>query len=350
MHNLIVRPVQNADEFTEAYNIALSVFAESTSLSGYADYKLFNWESDPYFNYQNILLARYNGESAGLIRIVPRKLLRGTCSFSVAGISSVCLLPQFRGLGLSVSLMEQTLVYCKEYRYEIAFLFARRAADHYYTRFGFYGIASYSRVFVDSSLRAAQLQLSVSEADDVLYTLYNNAYEKCYRDCFGRIERTPGYWEFIIKSIERRKDYRFYTIHHNEQPIGYLIAGQKNICEIAVETTISGEALTHLIVSNRLVECVNDKIEIEMLPQHALIDSFRGTDITLQSRECPYGGRMVKILDVEGVGKKLNKGNNLKESDLLSYTDTCSLLGVFSPTASQNEDRLPFDIGSIDHF
>lgn len=351
MHNLLVRPVQNAGEFTEAYNIALSVFAENTSMPGYADYKLFNWESDPYFSYKNILLAKYDGEPAGLIRIVPRKLFRGTSPFSVAGISSVCLLPQLRGQGLSVSLMEQTLAYCKEQGYEIAFLFARRAADHYYTRFGFYGITSYSRVFVSSSLKSAQMQLSVSEVDDTLYSLYNDAYENCYRECFGRIERTEAYWKFVIDSIERRKEYRFHTIRLNEMPIGYLIAGQTNICEIAVNTAIPGEELIQLVISNRLVECTNDKIEIEMLPQHSLMNSFSGTDITVQSRECTYGGRMVKILDVDAVSSKLEKGIDVNEKDILSYTDTCNLLGVFSPTDSQNEkDRLPFDIGSIDHF
>ena len=351
MHNLVVKPVQNAGEFTEAYDIALSVFAENTTMPGYADYKLFNWECDPYFEYKNILLARHNGKPAGLIRIVPRKLFRGTRSFSVAGISSVCLLPQLRGQGLSVSLMEQTLAYCKEQGYEIAFLFARRAADYYYTRFGFHGIASYSRVFVSSSSKDTQMQLSVSEVGDSLYDVYNNAYENCYRDCFGRIERTTGYWKFIINAIERRMDHRFYTIRLNKIPIGYLIAGQTNICEIAVNKIIPGEELVHLIVGNRLVECTNDKIEIEMLPQHALINSFRGSDITVQSRECTYGGRMVKILDVDAVNDKLKKQITLQRKDRLSYEDTCNLLGVFSPTASQNEeDRLPFDIGSIDHF
>lgn len=351
MHNLLVEPVQNEGEFTEAYNIALSVFAENTSMPGYADYKLFNWESDPYFNYKNILLAKYNGQPAGLIRIVPRKLFRGTSSYSVAGISSVCLLPQLRGKGLSVSLMEQTLAYCKEQGYEIAFLFARRAADHYYTRFGFHGITSYSRVFISSSLKSAQMQLSISEVDDELYSIYNDAYENCYRDCFGRIERTTAYWNFVIGLIERRKDYRFYTIRLNEIPIGYLIAGQTNICEIAVNTAVPGEELIHLVVSNRLVESTNDKIEIEMLPQHSLMNSFRGTDITVQSRECTYGGRMVKILDVDSVNRKFKKRITVNEKEMLSYTDTCNLLGVFSPTASQNEEgQLPFDIGSIDHF
>lgn len=351
MHNLLVRPVQNAGEFTEAYNIALSVFAENTSMPGYADYKLFNWESDPYFNYKNILLAKYDGKPAGLIRIVPRKLFRGTSSYSVAGISSVCLLPQLRGRGLSVSLMEQTLAYCKEQGYEIAFLFARRAADHYYTRFGFHGITSYSRVFVSSSVKRVQVQLSVSGFDAELCSLYNEAYENCYRDCFGRIERTAAYWKFAIDLIEQRKEYRFYTILHNEMPIGYLIAGKTNICEIAVNTAIPGEELIQLVVSNRLVECANDKIEIEMLPQHSLMNSFRGTDITVQSRECTYGGRMVKILDVDTVNGKFKKKMAVNEKDILSYTDTCNLLGVLSPTASQNEeDQLPFDIGSIDHF
>lgn len=335
MNNLVVTPVADANEFAEAYALALSVFTENTSMEGYREYKLFNWTDDPWFNYHNILLARYRGEPAGLIRIVPRILYRGNEPFSVAGISSVCLLPKFRGAGLSVPLMEQSLEYCSARGYDIAFLFARRAADHYYTRFGFHGIASYSRVFITQTLYTGKRNLSVSAIDHSLYHIYNAAYEYSYANCFGRFERTDAYWKYIITSALWRKEFRFYTIRRDDIAIGYVIAGDTNIHEVAVNTDLSGVELIHLLMNNLAVNHANNKLEIEILPQHRLLNSLQGNDITLQSRECTYGGRMVKILN-----KKI-----------LSYQETCALLGVFSPTNSYDtEGALPFDIGSIDHF
>ncbi len=348
MNGLIVKPVASADEFARAYDIALSVFAENSTIDHYADHKIATWTKDPSFAYQNILLARYAKEYIGLIRIVPRILFRGNLSYRVAGISSVCLLPSFRGKGLSVPLMNQALAYCKERGYDIAFLFARRAADHYYTKFGFHGVASYAKVFIKNNLSSGQNSLfSLADMDTGLVNLYAKAYERSYRDCFGRIERLEAYWQFLLSSIKGRNDCIFKTIFSDGIPIGYLIYNKYKILEIAFDIDVDGKILVNFLLQQDLFDIRINILELEILPQHLLMGCLKNMDITSQLRECNYGGHMLKIINTQkmiGIGKPVN--------DIYNYEETCRMMGIFSPTSISDSQigALPFDIGYIDQF
>ena len=363
MDNLVVKPAVSAEEQDMAYRLALRVFKAQTAMEDYAEHKSFVWEADPSFSKENILQACIGDELVGLIRLVPRILCRGEETYSVAGISSVCIAPEWQGKGLSNGLMQQSLEICRSRDYDISFLFARRAADHYYTRFGFYGIASYAKVFIK---RPADIQpskqFSLVAADSSLSLLYQTVYENCYQNCFGRIDRSKTYWKFLLTAISKRKDLRFLTIYFNGTAVGYVLAGETKILEIAVNDSISGIDLIHFLMNENLVPDTDNKLEIEILPQHGLIPSLRNLDIVFQYRECTYGGHMAKILNTESVISKLTKRSpllakelaGLTDKEILSYAETCSLLGVLSPTAldnmNGNKNCLPFDICSADHF
>lgn len=348
MSNLIVEPVASDIEFAGAYELALSVFKENSSNEDYAAYKIESWTKDPSFNYNNILLARYGNDYAGLIRIVSRKLFRGEQFFSVAGISSVCLLPAFRGKGLSIPLMEQSLAFCKKREYDIAFLFARRAADYYYTKFGFHGVAAFARVLVKNN-RSISIdnRFSLTEINEALTDLYAKAYERSYFNCFGRIDRTETYWHFILSLIKARKDCMFKTICSNGMPIGYLIYNKQRIHEIAFDREIDGPALVYFLLNQNIFDSQTNTLELELLPQHLLIGSLRNLDITFQSRECNYGGHMLKIINTQKMNDVFSPAK-----DMYTYQETCSMMGIYSPVTDQGvqSEKLPFDISYIDQF
>jgi predicted GNAT family N-acyltransferase len=363
MHKLIVRAAITSEEQDLAFRLALRVFTVQTNMENYAEYKSFVWEADPSFNRKNVLLAYVEEELVGLIRLVPRIVYRGKETFSVAGISSVCIAPEWQGKGLSTALMHQTLAICRSRNYDISFLFARRVADHYYTRFGFYGIASYSKIFIKKPEHSQSVKrFSLAAADDSLCQLYQTVYEKSYQNCFGRIDRSQAYWKFLLTSISKRKDISFHTVYFDNTAVGYVLAGETKIVEIAVNDTVPGTELMYFLMSENLVTCLDNTLEIDILPQHALINFFGGMDIRFQYRECRYGGHMAKIINTEKMISKLGKRSPVlaKElagsvhNEILSYAETCSLLGVYSPTALDNRDMkndcLPFDICSADHF
>jgi predicted N-acetyltransferase YhbS len=150
-----VRPARSDAEAHEAYALALSIFGETAAMDAYRDYKTALWFDDPAYAPENVIVARSGGAICGVSRIVPRTLYRRGQAYAMAGISSVCVAPALRGRGLSRTLIEHTLERCRARGFDFAFLVARRAADHYYTRFGFRGIASYSRVVVRVPAAAA---------------------------------------------------------------------------------------------------------------------------------------------------------------------------------------------------
>ena len=99
----------------------------------------------------------------------------------------------------------------------------------------------------------------------------------------------------------------------------------------------------------------DDSLQFELLPQHSLVKQLYGLDITFQSRECVFGGHMLKVLNEENLRLKLNHPSSAigarDRNKFLSHAETCDLLGVSHPTFLGNSDSLvPFDISSIDHF
>ena len=356
MREFTIEHICTEPDYTAAFSLALSVFSSQNSSIDYRDNKFFTWDEDPYFKYENILLAKYKGIPAGLIRIVPRELCRGDKVLSVAGISSVCLLPELRGKGLSVTLMKEALRYCKGVGYDISVLFARRNADYYYTRFGFHGISSYSQIHVKKPQRfIVSDRYSFAYGDINLLEIYAQAYEKTYANCFGKFQRTPEYWKFLLNSLSYKPYYHIRIIKFNSRAIGYIIWDSNKVLEIATTEDIIGKEFILFLMGNLEIS-TDDSLPFEMLPQHSLVKQLYGLDVTFQSRECVFGGHMLKVLNEENLRLKLNHpdssfGEVTNTKQFLSHAQTCDLLEVSHPTRSKKCDSLrPFDIGTIDHF
>jgi len=361
MTKLAVSPARTKNEVQLALELALSVFEASSGMDDYARYKAFLWHEDPTFEPGNILLGRIgSGSPIGLVRIVPRRLYRANQPFSVAGISSVCLSSDQRGKGHSVALMEQALAHCSERQFDLAFLFARRAIDYYYTRFGFWGVASYSRLKIQLPRETADPDLALGDADEQHIDLYGGAYDRCYANTFGRVSRSADYWRFLLRRMRYFPDHRFSTLFVQGIPVGYVLWSDSVIRELAyVEGPRAGSLLSLLgksLPDARLAGCVT----LELSPQHVLVAESYGLDVTLSARECTYGGHMALVLNPAAmldrmfertpvVAKELMHLANMKQ---LSHRETCRLLGAWSPSASRTdgEQLLPLNIGFADQF
>lgn len=186
MSQLSFSLASSEDEVLSAFRLAMSVFAASNDIPEYEHYKVRLWRDDPSYALDNFILARAeDGDVCGLVRIVPRKIFRGEEAFSVAGVSSVCLSPHQRGNGNSLKLMEFALACCKKRAFDFAFLFARRAADHYYSRFGFQGVSSYSKLKIKYADLTSDSQLAVGPSCEKNIKIYSAAHDQCYARAFG---------------------------------------------------------------------------------------------------------------------------------------------------------------------
>lgn len=362
MTALAVVPAHSEREVCQAQDLAYSVFESASGNSDYASYKTLLWREDPTFAPENLMLA-YLGEGppCGLVRIVPRTVFRGDQAFTMAGISSVCLKPDFRGRGLSVPLVEQTLVYCRERGFDLAFLFARRAADHYYTRFGFWGVAAYSRISVRLTNVSPDPRLALlTDGLEKNLDVYRVAYDRCYKNVFGRFFRSPADWRFLLRRLSYLRNVCFSELMLEGQAVGYVLWGDGVVHELAWLEGVEVQAIVALLAATVPGVAEKGVLNFEVPPQHRLLVEAYGLDIMVSGRECIYGGHMACILNPTALLDRMTERSPAAASDLrhlakmehLTHRDTCRLLGAWSPTDCHYnaEPALPLDISFSDHF
>jgi predicted GNAT family N-acyltransferase len=356
-----ISPAQTETEVDLALELAIPIFKRNSNINDDTAYKAMLWRDDPSYATHNILLARHAKGILGLVRIVPRRLYRGTQIFSVAGISSVCIDEEFRGIGLSIPLMEQALAICKDRGFDFAFLFARRAVDHYYTRFGFHGISAYNQLLIPRTKPPkTNTKFILKSTNDSHIRMYASVYENCYSKCFGRIHRTAEDWAFLLKKLEVIPGLSFATIYADDIPVGYILWDDERVYEIAFEDGISGDQLLDLLMNSLPMKNGNLQIDLELPPQHTLVKTVYGIDMRLSARECPYGGHMASVLNTDVLLEKVAERSvgdfrhiaPLSQKSQFTHHDTCSLLGAWSPTLelSVESEFLPLNISLPDQF
>ena len=323
------------------------------------------------------------GELAGVVRIVPRQLRRAGQSLRVAGISSVCVNPEFRGRGYSVPLMEHALNHCQSLGFDLALLIARRAADHYYTQFGFWGISSYNRVSIAPSTAPGSPHppIEFAPANREWIECYRTAYRESYSDSFGWFERDQAYWEFLFKRLRLLRGVEIRGITWRGEPAGYVVTGHESIHEVAFLDALPADDLIHALVS--LAGAADRSLQLDLPPEHRLCRRLQGLDWSIRFRECSYGGHMVRVLRPDRVADLLAERATSRLQALgcaelsggaegvvirwdgtrcrveLSgqartrpgYEQTCVLLGALSLSANREsfiDQLLPFNISFCD--
>jgi predicted acetyltransferase len=348
-------------DIDSAFQLAISVFKVSSDIDDYDFYKLRLWRDDPSYALDNFILARAeDGDVCGLVRIVPRTIFRGEEAFSVAGVSSVCLAPRQRGNGNSLKLMEFALACCKKRAFDFAFLFARRAADHYYSRFGFQGISSYSKLKIKYADLASDSQLVAGPSCEQNIKIYSAAYDQCYARVFGRVERTPAYWQFLLRKFQSPYPDRIETLYISGEPVGYVLLNDSTIHELAFTQHVDARALIAFLSRQFPLVCKDGDINLDLPPQHSLLSALHGLDISVTQRECPFGGHMACILNPEALLQRVSKRSPQRAAELASlrslkhfnHYETCCLLGVATISAREvsTDTLLPYNMSAADHF
>lgn len=381
MDALLISAATGADEAAAALALAWKSFSGRTQGANGTDYKERLWRSDPTYAPDNIIVARTtNREVIAVVRLVPRVVCRGEQTFPTAGISSVCVDEAHRGAGVSAAVMEATLAIARERGYQLAFLFARRALDRYYPKFGFHGIAAHSRLRVEAPsmpIATANVTLTPSRWRDP--SLYARAYEHSYAGCFGRVERSSAYWSFVRQKLKLLAGTSMLDIVVDGAACGYAIVGDGLVHELAVTDGFAGGSAASLLCA--LASADSRAVELCIPPQHALVPLMSGLDMTGVLRECVYGGHMGVVLDPDAVLAKFTsrverhlaalRAGPLRrdvgrihltwdgeccraqlDPGALSYDDTSTLLGAArqSPSPLDLDAVLPLNISLPDQF
>ena len=138
-HNdTVVKFASSMDEVNNAFDLVKDIFIREPN-SQSSTSKDLSWNVKSNTIIKNIIIATSGSDVIGVVRLCPRTFLWQREKFKVAGISSVCVHPEFRKMGVARLLLETTINHCDQRGYELTFLVARRAVDHFYKKFGFFG-------------------------------------------------------------------------------------------------------------------------------------------------------------------------------------------------------------------
>jgi predicted N-acetyltransferase YhbS len=384
MQPLQFEVAQSESDYQAAHALAASVFAGQTTMDHYSTYKGFLWETESGNVVENTVLAKnQKGQVVGLVRILPRTIYRASEPLAVAGISSVCLESAYRGQGLSAPLLASALDVCKKRGFDVALLFARRALDHYYSKFGFWGLSSYNKQTIqwDSRFGSAS-RIEFSQPDNNLLQVYRDAYDASYALSFGRVKRDLDDWIFLLRKLEYFPGMVFSTMLLDGNPIGYTVRSGTTVHELAYTHLPSVvDLMSGLQASDAFAP---DSLTFEVPPQHQLLQDSAGFDVTSSARECRHGGHMIAVLDhiramalmetrlgseytrlavppfqdrseelvTEWDGTDCHVSLARAPRANWTYQTTCELLGAASLTVPSREQDaiLPFKISSVDEF
>ena len=152
---------------------------------------------------------RYGKKIVGAVIIVYKKMFFYNSKIKSAFLTDVCIDKAFRGKGLSRILLENCFKILKKKKCVVAIVIARRAVDYYYSKFNFWGVSSYPKIYINNKLKKNiivkdVIHKKVNKNDLVhISKLHKNTYGKI----FGYFERDYNFWNYSLFSTKGKLNY-----------------------------------------------------------------------------------------------------------------------------------------------
>ncbi|HIJ85552.1 MAG: N-acetyltransferase protein [Magnetococcales bacterium] len=329
-------------EVEAARHLAAKVFGRiiGQEASVYEKAKISLWDSFSPVTPENIIIISDCPNSViGLVRLCPRIIHRAQQPFSCAGISSVCIEPSWQGKGLSKLLMNKVLEIIESRNFDFTLLFGRRAVDYYYNQFSFFGMSSYNRFIVSSRDLQRSHKIEIELVAACLEDIDQCApwYEESYQNCFGRITRSSNYWHSLLENIQRSK-YQVDFVRYHGKNVGYIIHNGSIIFEISIPS--EDLALSALAVFSRK-DPMAQVVILEVPAEHVIRLSFSEIDFRMETRQCSYGGHMVRILNTNSFLRAMQNrlAAQFKQMGILPFVATHNQM-TYSWNGQSVETRL----------
>ena len=242
-----------------------------------------------------VVLVNEQDEVVATSFLIDKLFFRGQSKLKGIFISSVCVAESERGKGLSRLLMDEVIAQSEKKRAAFAILIARRAVDHFYNKFGFWGLSQYSTIKLQLSNNfKLDNKLGISKPTTKELLQCNLLYEETYSNLFGACERNIRDWEHITwKSSFLGGDFAVFHNDKSKSICGYAVYSGSNIYEIASIPSVS-----LLEIVRNLCEYLSlSNVVIHVSPDHRIVSDLQGEDFSICLRQCSYGGHMVRVIN-----------------------------------------------------
>jgi mycothiol synthase len=227
---LKIRPFRKGyDEeiYTRIFNTA---FLDYDDIRSVTLQEVKTLEEAPSYNLDGLLIAEWNGQTAGMVQALVDKFREEKKGF----IQSLAVLPEFRRKGIAKKLVSEALLNLKERGMNVAAAWAqtdRLACVHIYDSFGFKCVRASSlmkgslteipetEVNGTTNLREAQLE------DDQDIALINKLDNEAFKEHFNYRPVTIEETRYMLLEMPWWKHQKAWFAIIDRQPIGYVIAG-----------------------------------------------------------------------------------------------------------------------------
>lgn len=286
-------PARSEAEVNAAVRLAATVFYPADEASAAFERKSFLLSAERGIRPDDVIVVVLSdGRVIGTIILVDRIMPRAGVDLPVTYLSSVSVAEDMRGKGHSVALMEAALAACHQRDCAMAFLIARRAVDHYYTQFRFWGLSSHNQM--DIKLRAMGPRASgLRTAQEQDLAACAVLYEHAYAGAFGHHKRSAEYWSFLLRKATRL-DTDLLVLENEGAVVGYFLAAKERVFEFSVADAVP--------VLNAIADFARrydyERLLLDIGPTHAAAPQLLYA-ANLTSRECRFGGHMGRVIDAD---------------------------------------------------
>ena len=290
MPDLTFRHAETYGECEAAFELASGIFNDTSTNDLHGDIKKLSWEYYESFRPENLIIGLNRHKIVGVLRICPVVMPWYKRNFRVAGLSSICVAKEYQGQGFGRALMEKSVVYLDDENFDFSFLIARRAVDHFYTKFGFFGASSYQSFKCKFEREQFEGIIGFSNFKIENSSSYLEFFHSNYKQCFGATCRGEGFWRYAINRL-LAIGLNFKEVIFEGDLIGYIVHRDLSIVECGFSMKIP-----QCIIRQSMIEFSAPQSNLQMnLPHdHMITDSLNNVDVEFYSRKCLFGGHMIR--------------------------------------------------------
>jgi predicted acetyltransferase len=344
-------------EEDQAFELAVDAFKlPSTSRSSTEQRKKRLLADFPGFRDPSVVVvADASGQVVASCFIFPRTVLRLEAGIPAAFITNLVVRKSFRGRGLTNLLMDALISAAEDLGALMVLLIGRRAVDHLYTKFGFWGASEYHSISIKRSDLiveeggSARLRTAVPGDIEMCMAMY----ERSHMDGYGHCSRDRRYWQYCMDTADIYQ-LRWQVLEVDGKAVAYVISDASgHIQELAFLKVGLGKTLLGVFSAGVDAEA----IYLQLSPHHPVLSEIAHADASFTVRNCRYGGHMVRLIDPDKLTALVqeSKADNGKiktvNSGFYSHEETLGAMGARMAGAqcSANcEGRLSFNIPLLD--
>ncbi|MBS4200547.1 GNAT family N-acetyltransferase [Bacillus sp. FJAT-49732] len=297
MEKIEVRAVRNRDELNKAYDIWGQVFREDRSFfQERLDY-------DNSYDMNTTWIAKVNGNIAASVQIFPYNITFENSMLKVGGIGSVGTLPEYRGRGLTQTIMRRQTDWMKSNSYDLSLLFTDINPFYQKVGWGTVPVYSYSLGISNIPEFMPDSQYDIKQFAKTDLNQIKDLYQDFCQNYIGTWIRSSDYWDGQLKWRHENPS-EFLVAKSHEKVVAYLrVSNRDDILVINECCFQKGHENAVFILLKEMCKDVqrNKQIRITFAPNHLLTHYFQrwGAEKKIVTSE------MWKVINLKGLLVKI---------------------------------------------